>query len=137
MDEIVALVVIEEDASAEDDRTPEEIRAQEDRSWRFKQILDKKISLREQSDFIHKLIYNKHKKGQDDSAGDFGKASAKQPKEDAKKKAAAAKEESEDEKEEFSEDEEESEGSEESEEDIKAKSKGKNKDDTKSKKAKK
>ena len=45
MAEIIALVVIEEDSSAEDDRTPEEIRAQEDRSWRFKQILDKKISL--------------------------------------------------------------------------------------------
>jgi hypothetical protein len=69
--------VIEEDSFAEDDRTPEEIRAQEDRSWRFKQILDKKISLSEQSDFIHKLIYNKHKKGQEDSASDFGKASAK------------------------------------------------------------
>jgi DNA mismatch repair ATPase MutL len=137
MDEIVALVVIEEDASAEDDRTPEEIRSQEDRSWRFKQILDKKISLSEQSDFIHKLTYNKLKKGQEESTGDFGKAIAKKPKEETKKKAAAAKEESEEEKEEFSEEEEESEGSEESEEDIKAKSKGKNKDDTKSKKAKK
>ena len=123
MDEIVALVVIEEDSSAEDDRSPEEIRAQEDRSWRFKQILDKKISLSEQSDFIHKLLYNKHKKGQEDSAVDIGKASAKQPKE-ALKKVGPAKEESEDEKEEFSEEEEESERSEESEEDIKAKSAG-------------
>jgi hypothetical protein len=36
MDQIAAEVVIEDDSSAEDDRTPEEIRAQEDRAWRFK-----------------------------------------------------------------------------------------------------
>ena len=66
MDQIAAEVVIEEDSSAEDDRTPEEKRAQEDRAWRFKMINENKVKPEDHSDFIHKLIYNKHKKHQHD-----------------------------------------------------------------------